>query len=283
MLVKRIRQFLYAVRHPVGHVALRKITARAKNHGVAASVRSLHWKYVGLYLDSRIDVETRRELIGNHYQWMIATFRPALFSRNISTSIAVWSSVDKAGEEYSIILRPSTTCPMEGELELVFQDSKGPLAFLTFLIVSGPRFGVGSGLAILIGGVQGEYGRREDFRSAAKNNGEITPINLLIIAIKALAHTSGAASLLGMPDEGQIARRYADHLMHFNYNHTWLELGGEPASSGYFALDLHKTPARSLDHLSSAHRARARRKIKRKEDLQEQMRERFTELLQADK
>ncbi len=283
LLTKRIRQFLYVVRHPVSHVALRKIIARASNHGVAPREWSLHWKYAGRYLDTRIDAKTRRELIANHYQWMMEAFPPALFSHNISTGISVWDSVDKTGEQYSITLRPSITCPMEGELELVFQDTKGPLAFLTFLIVSGPRLGVNAGLAILIGGVQGEYGRREDFRRAAKNNGEITPINYLIKAIKAFADAAGATSLLGMPDEGQIARLYADHLMHMHYNRTWIELGGEPTRFGYFALDIHNAPPRSLDHLSAPHRARARRKMKLKEQLGEQMRERFSELLQPEK
>jgi uncharacterized protein VirK/YbjX len=279
LLIKRIRQFSYALRHPVGHLILRHVVAAALVIGIASHGRALSWKYVARYLDARISVRTRRDLIEYHYRWMMGRFNGSVFLPEYGRGICVWTITDADGIDYSITLRPSSICALEGEAEFVFEDSdKGRLAFMTFSIVPGEMIGAGKGPAILIGGVQGGYGRRENYRRAAKQAGEITPINLLMIAARAFGDAVGAISLLAVPDEGQVAREYADHLMYISYNRTWTELGGELLDSGYFAFDFHKKPAASLDHLSRAHRARARKKSLRKSALQEDMRTLFIRL-----
>lgn len=281
MLAKRLRQFGFAIFHPNGHLTLRRIIDRAKQLGIATQEKKLNWKYVGIYLDTRIDAKARRALITNHYIWMATRFPQSPFARDLQIGMPIWASVDEAGIEYSILMRSSTICPMEGEVELLFQDTYGRLAFLTFLFVPGEWFGT-SGPVILVGGLQGGYGRREDYRRASKSNGEVTPMNLLVLAAKGLAEAVGATALLGMCHDGQIARPYADDKMYLNYDQAWTELGGVPQISGYFALEFSKQTVRPMDHLSSAHRKRARRKIAYKAEVQEQMRERFAELLQPD-
>lgn len=278
LLANRLRQLSIPLMNPLGHFALRKVIRHAKKYKIATQDKNLNWKYTGIYLDTRINYRNRLTLINNHYSWLIANFPYSPISCELQSSVNIWRSSDKDGINYSVAMRSSSICRMEGEIELLFKDNVGELALLTFIFI--PEEDASAlGVKILIGGLQGGSGRREHYRRATKGNGEVTPMNLLVLAVKALADAVGATCLLGMCHEGQIARAYADDKMYRDYDRTWTELGGAPQESGYFALDFRQQPDRSLNHLSRAHRARAGRKMALKAQLHSEMRAKFLELM----
>jgi uncharacterized protein VirK/YbjX len=270
---KRLSQLSTALRHPLHHLDLQAVLQKARQAGLMANDRSIAWKYLGGYLGRHFGPATRRKILADHYNFLLGCLHDGGARHDWAAGLTVWTNRGNAGDaDYRITLAPSVRAPMEGESELTFTANGVMLGTLTFSFVDAEVAGVGGvGTTLFVGGVQGSIGCRAEIRAAARDNGEISPTAMLVIAAKALAEVFDATCILCTSNEQQVARVYAGEALMFDYDRLWTELGATQAGGGSFVIDPHEAAQRCLAHLSSAHRARARRKTALKDRLQAEM------------
>lgn len=276
---KRLTQFTGALRRPWRHLGLMSTLRDARRAGLAPAAGLIEWKYLGDYLGRQFDADARCSIIGRHYRFLLDRLDGSAAAHWALRSTLWESASEVSGAVRRIIHRPATLAPMEGECELVFTADDEVLATLTFTVLAGGIGTMPCRTALSIGGLQGALAARSAIRAAARENGEIAPAAMLLIAARSLAEALDVEMLAGISNSDHIARIYAGDAMRFDYDQLWTDLGGEPGLFGWFWIDPREHPQRSLSHLSSAHRARARRRAAHRRGLQEQIRNRLEVLL----
>ena len=250
---KRFRQFSYLVANIPHHVRL------AGALGTTPGGSAVRWKYLGDYLSLDLDNAQRRAVLEAHYRTVSRIARGApVFSRGLE----VWrNEVVEGRPPLAITIEPAKLAPMEGELQLTFSFHTDIFA-LTFAFCPGPLFGVVDECAILVGGVQGAFGSFDEIREATKLNADISPPNMLMLALRALAKVAGASVILCVGEENQVSVGYARDRIKLDYPRLWLEQGGEPFGR-YYCIPLDQ-PQKPLSEVPRTHRSRARRRRERR-------------------
>ena len=167
---------------------------------------------------------------------------------------------------------------MEGELQLKF-SFRSDLYFLTFLFARGRTFKTLPGWLLFIGGAQGAFARRADMREAAKLNGEISPVTMLLIAIRELANVLSLNGVMVVAEDEQVAMGYAPERIKLNYRELWTDAGG--VRDGQFYHLPSRAGEKPLSETPSTHRARTRRKRAAKQEIREAIEARIKKLLHA--
>ncbi|MBV9747223.1 MAG: DUF535 family protein, partial [Acetobacteraceae bacterium] len=276
---RRARQLGYVLAHPLRHWRLQRLIAAAQRKGVAAPDRSIGWKYLGEYLAGDLSTADRARLIGSHYRFLLRRLPEEALRRAWARGLRLWER--QVGEDaYVIRLAQSTFSAMEGETQLSFFRNEARLFTLTFALVGGRALGLAYDSAMFIGGMQGGYQCRHTNRLAARDNGEIAPSAMVVIAARAVAQMLGIDQIAAVSSGRQAAAAYAGGKIRFSYDDHWRQLGSDRFTNGFFLVD--PSPAsRNLDHLSPAHRARARRKARLKNALAAEMQHNLERQLQA--
>ncbi|MDO6416266.1 DUF535 family protein [Sphingomonas sp. BIUV-7] len=280
---RRLGQLLLALRRPISHLTLRGLLNRAKMADLAADERRIYWKYVGNYFDVEMRGDERRQIIEDHYEFILRHFPKNTLNIQPPDGEIFWTNQAANGSTYTMALMAAYRSPMEGELELVFREDANDLASIAFLFSRGSRVDMAHSEVVLIGGLQGAFGRSAEYRRATKENDNTTPIAMLIVAIRALASAMGRIPLVGVSNKKHIATLYAGGSKTFDYDRAWQDFDARRLASGYFSLDAYEQSQRSLTHLTSSHKARARRRMAVKRRLYESICESFEALLNANR
>jgi uncharacterized protein VirK/YbjX len=257
------------------------LVARIHRAGFGHAARCepvLIFKYLGRYLANSFRTAPRLRIISHHYQ-TLADRLPALgkfgFPRD---EIVLWSH-QVVDDTFSISLCMPGPQYLEGDLCVVFSMNGVRLHQLAFTCIPGKEVGLEAETAFLIGGSQGFPGTARLIRQASRTMGEICPAAMLILALQALAKRLGAGAILGVTASEQTSLRAHPEEAKLRYDAFWEVSGGE--RDGRFYRLPSGIVARDGSHLSSAHRARARRKRELKEQILRQIRESVESLLLA--
>lgn len=278
---RRLRQLGQIARHPWRHWRTLRLLMSARREGVAASDDlSTGWKYLGDYLAAGFGTAERAALIMSHYAYLLERLPRNELRRDWAGSMILWER--RAGDvRYAIALGQAMVCPMEGEAQLCFYRDAARLFTLTFSLIDGPLLGLSGERAMFIGGMQGGYACQQENRAAARDNGEVAPATMLVLAARAVAEALGVAHIAAVSSRRQASASYASEKIRFRYDDWWEQLGSRRIADGLFLLDPPGAGQRSLSHLSAAHRKRALRKTRLKAELAAEMRTAFRRRLTA--
>ena len=260
---------------------LMRLVARIHRAGFGHAARSepvLVFKYLGHYLANSFGTARRLRIISHHYQ-TLATCLPELdkfgFPRH---DIVLWSHPVEH-DTFSITLCMPGLQYLEGDLSVVFSINGLPLHQLSFTCIPGKEVGLEAETALFVGGSQGFPGTARLIRHSSRAIGEISPPAMLVLAPQALAKRLGADAILGVSAQEQTSLRAHPAEAKSRYDAFWEVIGGE--CEGRFYRLPRGIVSRDAWHLSSPHRARARRKRELKGRILSQIRESVERLLLA--
>jgi len=266
---KRARQILALIRHVPGLIGLADQIRRAGFGAAARSHPVLVFKYLGQHLANSFGTATRLRILSHHYGTLaerLPDLRKLGFPHN---EIVLWSHRADA-TTFTIGLCMPASHYLEGDLSLVFSVNSIRLHKLSFTCVPGEEAGLKARTALLIGGSQGFPGTSELIRHASKANGEICPAAMLILGLQALANRLGADAILGVGADEQTSLRAHPGEAKSRYDAFW-EMSGAERDGRFYRLPT-GVAWKDTAHLTSAHRARARRKRELKERILAQIR-----------
>jgi uncharacterized protein VirK/YbjX len=238
------------------------------------------FKYLGDYLSLSMSTEERRQALAGHYLRLESMAGISADHVRWRDSILLWEIVES--DEHSaqrIFLEPAELAPMEGELQLRFASGRRNLFTLTFLLAPGELFGSPAETILFIGGMQGGIDCRVEMRRAARENGEISPAAMLLLAMRALAKVLGVDQIVAVGEDDQIAKSYASDRMKLDYCDFWTQAGG--VRHGNFYLLFNETIDKPLREIPITHRSRTRRKRERKAHIREEIEMRLRLLFNA--
>ena len=238
----------------------------ARRRGLSRQRAPSFWKYLDAYLARSFSSGMRARIMRHHYRVLDQQVAPHM-RQAWQSGCPCWSSVGASGRAYRMTVGEARRAPMEGEAEIALWIDDDLLTTVTFAIAPASMFGLDGAHAMLVGGMQGMIGRREDNRTAARDHHEVAPMALLLLAGRTLARALGLSWIVGVPSSDQIelALRPGEHA---GYDRFWRDAGAAEVPGGLFALEVTGRGDRSLAHLSPSHRARARRKAAYKKELQ---------------
>lgn len=260
--MRRAVQVASLLRHPIGYVRLRRTIARARRAGIAADDSRIPVKYLGAYLSAAIDTYGRLCATWCHYDYLLPRIGDGPGSRAWRDGFAVWKHDDAAGRQHRIVLQSAHFAPMEGEAELLFSLDGRTLCAITFAIVDRRLIGEnGDGAIVFVGGIQGGYWVREEMRYAARESGEIAPLAMLLLGLRALADVFGIDAVAGTSTEHQVAKDYQvdGRSMTLDYDDFWLRANGVRNARGFFVVRADNANDAD-DPVTGNHRARTRRR-----------------------
>jgi uncharacterized protein VirK/YbjX len=273
MLLKRIRQILYLATHPLSHARCEAVIRRS---GFSPDPRT-PLKYVGNHLALSLRAAERRLALTSHYALLPRIVGRSGASR-VRDGVLIWRKrIGGDVPDLCICLELSKLAPMEGELQLRF-SFRSDLFVLTFTIAEGSVFGSNAPTVVFIGGVQGRIGRREEVREAAKLNDEISPITMLILAVRAIAGAADVSEILAIAEDDHVSLSYARPLS-VDYARLWADVGGT-RTGRHYRIPL-AASHRDLSEVSATHRSRARRRREAKELIRQQIEQRVMSLFAA--
>lgn len=241
------RQLLYIFVHPIKHwQVVQKSPSQSR-------------KYLGNYLNTALKTDARRRSFIASCDAIADKF-PPLFKESITGGVTIWErkiAVDQPTLRV-ILTWTSANAIMEGELQLdCIYRSK--LLSMRITLTTGEVFGVGNWLVVYVGGIQGGGDCRVEMREAAKNNAEIWPGALLLLAAQTFSRQLGIDTIVGVTSKIQNSSLYASAENLFDFDKFWIE-GGGISKYPYYIL-----PATLLDASTPrTHRSRARQRRKHK-------------------
>jgi uncharacterized protein VirK/YbjX len=267
----RVAKVGRAMWSPGRHARLASAMRNSQRQGVYLHRDSSFWKYLDLYLARGLSVRARAGIIEHHYRFLDGRLAQGVTRSAWINGAPFWSNAAESGRRYTLTAGQAVRAPREGEGEIAMLVNGAALMTLTFTIAPGAPFGLPDAHVLAVGGMQGVPGKREDIRIAAKDHGEVAPAAMLLLAAKALAEEFAIDHVIGVSDAAHIEQGRLGLTLKISYDRLWSEAGAAALPNGMFLLNVTEREARSLAHLSSAHRARARRKGALKARLHEAM------------
>ena len=258
-----------------------RLVARIYRAGFGHAARSepvLVFKYLGHYLANSFATALRLRIISHHYRTLAARLPKLGESGFPRHDIVLWAH-HVEHDTFSITLCLPGLQYLEGDLSVVFSINARPLHQLSFTCIPGKEVGLEAETALFVGGSQGFPGTSRLIRHSSRAIGEISPAAMLVLALQALARPLGADAILGVSAQEQTSLRAHPADAKSRYDALWEVIGGE--REGRFYRLPAGILARDTWHLSSAHRARARRKRELKGRILSQIRESAERLLLA--
>lgn len=223
-------------------------------------------KFVTPYLTSFLTPRDRLRIQSHLCRIVDEAFDPDRFTARLRDGIVLWT-LDAKGRHLSIVLRLPQRTMLEGDLTVEVQLDGTMLHRMSFAFVPGALLGHPEANLLFIGGSQGVWGTRELARDAAKLAGEISPANLLMIALRALGFSLGLTAMAGVAADCQPVVGRSAALSRSAYDELWRANHGEDRG-GYFVMPL-DAPADA--RIEGANRSRTRRKRRLRQALLESM------------
>jgi uncharacterized protein VirK/YbjX len=269
---RRARQIMELALYLPGLVVL---VARMHRAGFSYALRSqpaLIFKYLGQYLANSFGTAARLRIMSHHYGTLAARL-PDLGKLGFPPNeIVIWAHRVEL-DTFTIGLCMADIQFLEGDLSLAFSVNGVRLHQLSFTCIPGKEAALEAETALLVGGSQGFPGTSTLIRQASKTLGEISPAAMLILALQAVAEHLGANAILGITAAEQTSNslRTNPEQAKSRYDSLW-EMSGAEREGRFYRLPS-GVARKDISHLSSSHRARARRKRELKERVLAQIRE----------
>ena len=192
------------------------------------------------YLSCRWTVARRLQCIAYTYR-LLGFVAPGWLSRINQSGGFELLRIDASFDSLTVRLCRDHRFRKEGEFVLALHNasSESRIMSLAFAFES-----TSHGTVCRIGAIQGHTDAREEIRNVTKALHGLRPKALLVALMQTLARELGCSAIQGVSLAiHPHARKYlvsghGDRELHFDYDHTWSELGGEPRPDGWFNLPL---------------------------------------------
>ena len=263
LIFKRLGQILVATTILPDQMKLWSVLRRVRSRGIIHSPFDLFksqpvgGKHLGCYAAKSFSA-TDRLVILHHTYSFLDRMRNRSLDLRLCEQVPIWS-LPGDGPHLAVWMGPSSLAPMEGEAELVFKSNEQHLFTLSFSVAPGWLLGTADQDAILIGGLQGALACRSEHRDACKKLQEVSPQDMLVITIRALARVLGIRAIAAVSAELHVAQGCSKVDWRFDYDGFWERIGAVRSDRGFyvFSPDVADRPAHEG---SSTHKSRARRK-----------------------
>lgn len=226
------------------------------------------------------DVETAQKIRILHSNYALANhLLPVHLSRHLIQEGVALFEANPFVVRHAILLSLPENTLFEGEFLLRYTFDDQELFRMTFSFVEGKDIGINCGPAVLIGGSQGTSSTAHLIRAAAKENQEICPSVLTLLALQALASELGLSALVGIGARQHVSEGVwkAPELHQSTYDEFWLA-NGAVSENGFFRLGV-QPHLKDLALVKSSHRRRARIRQQNRLDLFAAIQSRLRHLL----
>jgi uncharacterized protein VirK/YbjX len=255
---QRLHQGLIYARHAGGYMMFRHKLSRSV-YGRIIPKRNAFFnrKFAAPYLASFLTPGQRLSIQAWLCDFIESGFGPPEFAARLKDGLELWRSAGEHGVQSVRLSLPVRTM-LEGDLTLEHCLDGELLHRMSFALIPGSILDISEPCVAFIGGMQGKPGSAHTARLAAKDNGEIHPAHMTMIALRGLCQSLGVASICGVKADSQtvVAGAFAAHLA--AYDQFWRSQHGEERA-GYYLMPA--MPAYDdTTHVGAANRSRARRK-----------------------
>lgn len=209
----------------------------------------------------------------NHYNYLTKYVNGDFLTHIFEEKIILWREF--SGENlFSITLNfphASYDDDCEGDLSLVFSANGLSLYVMSFTIIPGQVIKIANDQAIFISRVQGLSSHLALLRQATKSFHYISPADLLLVAVQAIALPLNIKAIVGVSTEAQISSR-ADgtEFFSFDYDEFWRSADAERMNGNMFLLPV-PLPEKPIRMIKQTRRSKVLRKRKFKRQLAEQV------------
>jgi uncharacterized protein VirK/YbjX len=226
-------------------------------------------RYLRTYISRSLTHGERRDIVISQAEHLREHLHRSFLLELEQPRRPLWRSTD---ERCSIWLSGDVKRYLEGDFVMTFKFDGIAIYNLSFSI--GPNWAdrAAGGVAMLVGRVQGERGRRDDIRLAAKALQGVSPAALLVSAAEGIALALKLSHIWGVAGSEQLCRSKPG-AEYFDYDSFWDSLSGRRID-GWYQFDApfadkppSQTPAR--------HRRRARKRRLLKDAIREEVRSAF--------
>jgi hypothetical protein len=226
-------------------------------------------RYLRTYISRSLTHGERRDIVISQAEHLREHLHRSFYLELEQPRRALWHST---GERCSIWISGDVRRYLEGDFVLTFKFDGIAIYNLSFSI--GPNWAdpAAGGVAMLVGRVQGERGRRDDIRLAAKAVQSVSPAALLVSAAEGIALALNLSHIWGVASSAQLCRSRPG-AEYFDYDGFWDSLSGRRID-GWYQFDApfaYKHPSQTPAH----HRRRARQRRLFKDAVREDVRSTF--------
>ncbi|WP_157405681.1 DUF535 family protein [Asticcacaulis benevestitus] len=266
-LVERASRAITLARHVLPYMSFyRKFLASGYGQVVPRDQGLYNRKFLTPYLATFLTTAERLIIQGNLCDVLDRTFTSQNLMRQLRRGIVLWQSSDP-GTSQSITLKIAERTVIEGDLLLEHHLDGLSLHKLSFTFVPGRILNKACPQVLFIGGSQGLHSSAEQVRHAAKANGEITPANMLIIAMRGLALALGIDQICGVRAHSQPVVHDKPKASVSVYDDLWLMNGGM-CKPNYYVMPVDTSHDLTKD-IEGKNRSRTRRKRRLRQSLTE--------------
>lgn len=228
--------------HLPRHIHLLRLFAQPCAAELKKRHPSIEYKYLRTYVAANLSIKEKLLILHHHYQFLEKNVSVEFFPKIFDTKTTLWEA--QTDEKKLSISMTYPHSPknraekhdQEGDISLVFEENDTPLYKLNFTIVPGNIFGVPQPQAVLIGCLQGAYGKQESIKAAAAACSKTHPAALLAYATAALAQSLKIDTILGVSKQKQLCT--LDGGVLFEYDTFWEDLGGHRLPSDMYQLSV---------------------------------------------
>jgi uncharacterized protein VirK/YbjX len=249
----RVSQLL---RHPIRHVRLGWLLARAPMRGFAVSKTKLRLKYLVDYASKNLTTGQRYQVVSTHYAFLQQRFQTRFMHAVSTGAIRLWKQPQAwpAGP-LTIMLDFPATMQTEGDLCLTLKSGRRAVYRLIFSIAAGATFGVDGANVLLVTCVQGLQSSTE-LRGVAAACHDVHPSDLLMAALGGFAGASAIGTLIGICTDHQIANKGR---IFFSYDDFFAKYGAYRAAVKAYEIAL-PFSQKPLSDIAAKYRGRTRAK-----------------------
>jgi len=244
----------------------------ARKAGIISSIfyeshgHYLLFKHLGKYLYRSTTTEKRISILTHSYQTMYS-LKNTGFNLSLCKPTKIWGK-EINGTPVEMFIRRSEKAIMEGEITLSLEADRKSLFTITFSFARGEHLQLPYGEVLLICGVQGLPGTREEARDISKRLGEIAPQFLLMIGLRALSRAFAIPTIIGISSSERVPNEYSSDRITFDYDEFWQHCGGQ-ALNQHFYLIMPEGQQKPIEMISRSHRKRTLKKRMAKAQLEE--------------
>jgi len=180
----------------------------------------------------------------------------------ITDKIMLWEQIIK--ENVFTIHMAFPNNDLEGDLDIVFCMNGIGIYFASFNFVPGTILDIDSEQVIFITRVQGMHKYHGLIMQCTKDFNYITPSEILVVAIQAIATALNIGSIAGITTNEQLFNDCEDCV--FDYDRLWIKVGGYNINKQAFHIPT-QPYEKPLTMIKTNHRSRKRRKRQLKRDI----------------
>jgi len=217
------------------------------------------------YLSTQLDCRRRVEILSRHYAYLCQRQLGDLVKAAALAPVTLAETICKSGEIAALELTAIHDGHREGDLclRLLYQSELIYSASFTLLEAGGA-------MHLMVGRLQGacKEDSRERVREATKDLHSFRPANLLICALRHLAHQLDCRSVRLVSNRHRIALNLWRRLhITADYDRMWLEAGATRMVDGDFQINPLAAPDFDIESAPSKKRSELRKKLALTESL----------------